>query len=243
MTDVLTILYTYDRSELLEQSLETMFKDPGMEFRLWVVDNGSYFSSLYGKNSGEKQLNFLLDYYKKGRIEELILNNKNLGINHALNQLMAHAKLTSNDPKISTPEFVFTTNDDMIYESNWLRVCYDTLLALENDEKVRIVSPFHCYHSNGNLAYGMETIKTVSHSGQNYEIKRNLSGNSWFMRGETWLHLFDWYPTHHPTEGGDWNKLDILNKNNFRCAITPTELVHHAPESQGTGKFNRLGHW
>lgn len=241
--DILAILFTYDRFELLKQSLESMFRNPGLPFRLWVVDNGSQFSEMYGEGSGAKQLKLLLDYYKKGKIETLLLNNRNVGCNHAINQLMALAKLASEDPKITRPEFVFSSNDDMIFEDTWLKETYDTYTTLENTENVRVVSPFHCYHPNGVIAHGMETIKRANHNGKTYEIKKNVSGNTWFMTGKTWLETFDWYVVNHPTEGADWQKLAILNKYNLRCAVTPTEMAHHSPEAAGTGKYNRLGHW
>jgi hypothetical protein len=243
MTDILVFLFTYDRYELLKESLRTMFNNPGMDFRLWVLDNGSEFSDLYGDKSGHKQFELLADYYKSGKIEFLMLNNRNVGCNHAVNQLMAEAKLTSIDPKITRPEFVLSTNDDMFYEDGWLKSCYDTYMALEEKERVKIVSPFHCKFLNGKYADWMHTVKTVNVDGINYEIKDYASGNTWFMRGTTWMDLFDWYIINSPTEGADWQKLEVLHKNNYRCAVTPKEMAHHAPESQGTGKYNRLGHW
>jgi len=241
MPDTLAVLFTYDRYELLKDSLKTMFSSPGLPLRLWVVDNGSIFENK--STNGIKQLDLIIDYYKQGKIESVILNHKNFGCNHAVNQLMAQAKLTSINPPISTPDFIFQTNDDMIYEDNWLLETYNTYMALEAPEKVTIVSPFHCKHLNGHISLGMDTIKTTEINGTKYEIKKNVSGNTWFMRGSTWIHFFDWWPVNDPTEGGDWEKLYKNSNMNFFCAVTPKEMVHHAPESQGTGKFNRLGHW
>ena len=87
--DILAILFTYDRYDVLKQSLESMFRNPGLPLRLWVVANGSQFSEMYGEGSGAKQLKLLLDYYKKGKIEQLLLNNRNVGCSHAINQMMA----------------------------------------------------------------------------------------------------------------------------------------------------------
>lgn len=238
MTDILALLFTYDRYELLKQSLDSMLADPGMNFRLWVLDNGSIF-----ENPQSQQLDLLVNYYKAGKIESLILNPRNLGCNHAVNQLMAQAKLHSTDPLIKEPDFIFTTNDDMIYEPKWLEETHKTFMVLEKPEKVSIVSPFHCKHLNGAISHGMHTIKDVIIDGVSYEIKQNVSGNTWFLRGSHWLHYFDWWPVHHPTEGGDWEKLYKNRDLGYKCAVTPREMVHHAPEAQGAGKFNRLGHW
>ena len=243
MTDILIVTYTYDRLGVLQKSFDSMFNDPGMDFRLWVVDNGSVFSNLYGKDSGLNQLQYLINLYSLGQIECLILNNRNLGIHHPLNQMMAMAKLSSEDPKITHPEFVMITNDDMIYEPGWLKETYNTFMALEKPERVAVVSPFHCRFLNGQIAHAMHTVKTVRYNDQDYEIKDSVSGNTWFMRGDFWLNVIDWYPVNHPTEGGDWLKLKILWDNKYKCAVTPTEMVHHAEEAQGGGIYNRLMHW
>lgn len=242
--DILAILYTYDRYEVLKLSLESMFRKPGLPFRLWVIENGSAFSNMYGKGSGEKQLQLLLDYYRDGKIELMVLNNKNVGCNHAINQLMALAKLTSTDPKITRPEFVFQSNDDMVFEDDWLLETHTALLDAEGfKEGVWIASPFHCKNRLGQLAHGMETIDHYQVGNKNYELKWNVSGNTWYMRGGTWLDVFDWYPVNHPTEGGDWQKLAISNKAKKRCVVTINEMAHHNPDAEGGGKYNRLGHW
>lgn len=243
MVDILAILYTYDRYEMLKQSLESMFRNPGMDFRLFVVDNGSINSNMYGKDSGFRQLDLLLDYYKAGKIQILTLNQYNVGTHHAINQLMCSARLMSKNPAISRPEFVFQSNDDMVFEDGWLKECYDTLLTLEQPERVTIVSPFHCRKLDGSLADGMGTIKTVTIDGKTYEIKKYVSGNTWFMRGTTWIESFDWYPTDTPNDGGDWEKLFINTRNGNQCAVTIKEMAHHIPDAQGKGKYNRQGHW
>ena len=247
--DILVCFCTYDRYEILKQSLDSMFNDPGMNFRLWVLDNGSAFSNLYPteeySHSGKKQVEYLMRLYSEGKIEKLILLDRNVGINHAINELMALAKLSSIDPPINPPDFVFRTNDDMIYEPGWLKQSYQSLLDCENypNGKVTIMSPFHCCYSNGDLAPGMETIDMWTHNNTTYEIKNNASGNTWLMRGNTWLDLFGFLPTYNAIDGGDWNDLGINNAHGFKCAVTPVEMAHHHVEATGTGKFNRLTHW
>ena len=77
----------------------------------------------------------------------------------------------------------------MIFEDNWLKETYDTYVALEFTEAVRVVSPFHCYHLNGAIANG-KSIKEFNHGGKSYEIKNNVSGNTWFMTGKTWTFCY-----------------------------------------------------
>lgn len=240
--DILVFLYTYDRKPLLMRCLESMFRNPGMHFRVWLLDNGSYFSQEHGAG-GAEQLDAILDYYKKGMLERVILNNRNLGIHFPINQIMAQLKIQSENPPIYPPEFTVLINDDMEFEDGWLTECYQTFQALETTERVAIVSPFHCHYLSGALANGMETIKTVNYNGINYEIKNYVSGNTWFMRNKFFVETLDWYPVNHPIEGGDWQKLAILRAHDLRCAITPREMAHHMPEAQGRGEYNRLGHW
>lgn len=243
VVDILAILYTWDRYEILKQNLESMFRNPGMPFRLYVVENGSINSNLYGPDSGSKQLDLLVDYYRQGKIDILIANKYNVGSYHAINQLMSLGRLISVDPVVNRPEFVFQSNDDMIFEDNWLKESYETLLALEGPERVTIVSPFHCKNLAGQVVQGMNTIKRVTIGGKTYEIKDNVSGNTWFMRGKTWIDTFDWYPTNAANDGGDWQKLAINNKLGNKCAVTVNELAHHHVDAQGKGKYNRAGHW
>ncbi len=234
---VLVILYTYDRYGVLKPSLESMFRNPGMDFKFWLVENGSAFSNLYGDNSGLKQFDYVLDLYKKGKIETVILNDRNVGIHHALNQLMALSRLQSGKPSISIPDYICYTNDDMLYEDNWLLDTYTALIdcADYNKGKIAVASPFHCVHM------GSRIPPFDSYKG--YEIIDSICGNVWFMESNTWLDTFSWYPTDDPVEGGDWNKLNIMKKLGWHSVMTREEKAHHSEEATGCGKYNRLDHW
>lgn len=238
MTDILIVLFTYDRYELLKQSLETMFANPGMNFRLWVLDNGSHFTNMYSPDSGTKQLDLIIEWYKNKKIERIILNNRNLGGHYSINQLMAEAKITSVPAKVTRPDYVFQTNDDMIYEPNWLLDTYTALKDCEDYPKAKIVisSPFHCVMSNGAQIPTRDTWK-------GYMIKDDICGNTWFMKGETWMDTFSFFPVHDFNDGGDCEKLELMKRSGMSGVMTRTEKVHHSPEAIGKGKYNRLGHW
>jgi len=255
MVDILAIIYTWDRYEMLRQSLQSMFNQPGMNFRLWVVEQGSYRSNMYGEDSGIKQLALLIDYYKNGLIETLILNQKNVGTHYAINQLMSLAKLELDTPtpsklavdlgfsnnavqwKIIKPDFVFQSNDDMIFEPNWLLESYNALIATEDypGGKVVIASPFHC------VWYGKEIPTLATYKG--YKLLDWCCGNTWLMRTSTWLDDFGFYRTDSLNDGGDSDKLAICTKNNWHQVMTKIEYAHHAPEAMGKGKYHRSGHW
>ena len=245
MPDILVILFTWDRGAVLKECLRTMHRKPGMEFRLWVVDNGSAFTNMWSPTSGIKHLDILLEWYRRGKIELLLLNKRNLGTCHAPNQLMAVAKLTAIKAKVSRPDFVLQTVDDSIFHPGWLSECHRTLLDCENYARGRvlIVSPFHCRHSNGRTHAKVKTIDRYQVAGRTYEIKQCVSGNTWFMRGNTWLDVFSFYPTERLKGGWDWAKLRIVKQMGAKCAVTPDEMVTQHPEAVGTGKWQRSRNW
>lgn len=243
--DILVVLFTWDRGAVLKECLRTMFDSPGMEFRLWVVDNGSAFTNMWSPTSGLKHLEILLKWYRKGNIELLLLNNRNLGTCHAPNQLMALAKLTAKAAEVRCPDFVLQTVDDSIFHPNWLPECVKTLEDCESypEGKVVIVSPFHCKHSDGTPAGRTKTIDRYVVGDRTYEIKGMVSGNTWFMRASTWLDTFSFYPTKRLKGGWDWAKLKLLEELGYKCAVTPKEVVHQHPEAIGNGKWQRSRNW
>lgn len=245
MADVLVVLFTWDRGACLKTCLETMHQDPGMPFRLWVVDNGSAFTNMWSAASGRKHLDILMRWYLEGRIELLLLNDRNLGTCHAPNQLMALAGLEASAAGVHRPDFVFQTVDDSVFHPGWLSECHQTLVDCEGypGGPSLIVSPFHCRHSDGRVARRMETIDRYQVGEREYEIKRMVSGNTWFMRAGTWLDVFGPYPTGRLKGGWDWDKLVLLGQVGGTCAVTPTEMVHQHPESVGQGRWQRSRNW
>lgn len=243
--DILVVLFTWDRGAVLRECLTSMFREPGLPFRLWIVDNGSAFTNMWSPTSGLKQLGLLMKWYKAGHIELLLLNNRNLGTCHAPNQLMALARLTAKAAKVRRPDFVLQTVDDSIFHPNWLPECVRTLKDCESypKGKVVIVSPFHCRHSDGKPARRMRTVDTYEVGDHTYEIKNAVSGNTWFMRGTTWLDTFGFYPTKRLKGGWDWAKLVLLKELGFKCAVTPEEMVHQHPDAVGSGKWQRSQNW
>lgn len=233
---------TYDRLGVLRPSLESMREDPGLPYRLWVIDNGSAFTNLYSPTSGIEHLDFLVDWYKKGHIERLILNQKQQGIYFSFNVLMALAGLESEQPLISKPDFIFLTCDDMLYEPGWLAECHRTLLDCEPypKGKVVVVSPFHCQDSDGTVKHRMETLDTYEVKKRTYEIKHCVSGNTWFMRTSIWLDFMSFYPVTHPYRQGDWAKLRKLHRAGYYCAVTPQEMAHHNLEATGHRTYDRI---
>lgn len=86
------VMVTYYRKELTQKCLEALFLRTGTPYRLTVVDNGSQ----------DGTVEYLLDLKRKGKIDNLILLDRNYGLEYARNTALRH---------IHSPECVFFDND------------------------------------------------------------------------------------------------------------------------------------
>jgi len=219
-----------------------MLHQPGMPFRLWVEDSNSAFTSENGIRC--EQIELLLELYDQGHIERLILSSANTGHSHPLNLMMAMAGLSCEHADIKPPDYVFETSDNMLYKDGWLKSCYDTIIDCEQyGRKITIVSPFHCKNSNGRVAPSMDTENLFTIGDRSYEIKKWVSGNTWFVTGDTWLNFFGFYPTKQPSAGRDWSKLRMLRDAGHKCAVTPEEMAYKHPDATAGGQYDVRGHW
>jgi len=101
MSDAIDIIMvTYNRLELTKKSINSILERTKIPYRLIVVDNLS--------TDGVR--NFLLELWKKGKIQEIILNNDNIGLEKALN--LGLNKVES--------EYFVSTDNDIIASEGWL---------------------------------------------------------------------------------------------------------------------------
>lgn len=100
-TDLVTI--TYFRRELTEKCLEHLFSRTKSPYRLTVIDNGS--------NDGTQDL--LVSYYFQNKIDNLILLDRNYGLEYARNTALRH---------LHSQYCVFFDNDLLVpdLEPDWL---------------------------------------------------------------------------------------------------------------------------
>ncbi|MBI3169891.1 MAG: glycosyltransferase family 2 protein [Chloroflexi bacterium] len=87
--------------DVLKVSLESMRKDAGMSFDLMVFDNGSC----------EEVREYLVKEKEEGRIQYLILSEKNMGKGGAWNVMLAGAP----------GEIIAYTDADVLFSPNWLK--------------------------------------------------------------------------------------------------------------------------
>ncbi len=97
---------------VLKVSLESMRKDAGLPFDLMIFDNGSC----------EEVRNFLIQEKEEGRIQYLILSEKNMGKGGAWNVMLAGAP----------GEIIAYTDSDVLFSPNWLSRSVELLETFPN---------------------------------------------------------------------------------------------------------------
>jgi glycosyltransferase involved in cell wall biosynthesis len=98
--------------DVLKVSLESMRKDAGLPFDLMVFDNGSC----------EEVREFLVNEKEEGRIQYLILSEKNMGKGGAWNVMLAGAP----------GEIIAYTDADVLFSPNWLSRSVEILETFPN---------------------------------------------------------------------------------------------------------------
>ena len=98
--------------DVLKVSLESMRKDAGLPFDLMVFDNGSC----------PEVRDFLVKEKEEGRIQYLILAEKNMGKGGAWNVILAGAP----------GEIIAYTDSDVLFSPNWLKRSVEILETFPN---------------------------------------------------------------------------------------------------------------
>ena len=98
--------------DVLKVSLESMRKDAGLPFDLLVFDNGSC----------EEVRDFLINEKEEGRIQYLILSEKNMGKGGAWNVMLTGAP----------GEIIAYTDSDVLFSPNWLKRSVEILETFPN---------------------------------------------------------------------------------------------------------------
>ena len=98
--------------DVLKASLESMRKDAGLPFDLMVFDNGSCAEAR----------DYLIEEKEAGRIQYLILSEKNLGKGGAWNMILAGAP----------GEIIAYADSDILYYPNWLSRSVEILETFPN---------------------------------------------------------------------------------------------------------------
>jgi len=98
--------------DVLKASLDSMRKDAGLPFDLMVFDNGSC----------EEVREYLVNEKEEGRIQYLILSEKNMGKGGAWNMMLTGAP----------GEIIAYTDADVLFSPNWLKRSVEILETFPN---------------------------------------------------------------------------------------------------------------
>jgi len=128
--------------DVLKASLESMRKDAGLPFDLMVFDNGSC----------EEVREYLVNEKEEGRIQYLILSEKNMGKGGAWNMMLAGAP----------GEIIAYTDADVLFSPNWLKRSVEILETFPNVGMVTarpFRTPPEFYESTLNWARSNATLE------------------------------------------------------------------------------------
>ena len=128
--------------DVLKASLESMRKDAGLPFDLMVFDNGSC----------EEVREYLVNEKEEGRIQYLILSEKNLGKGGAWNMMLTGAP----------GDIIAYTDADVLFSPNWLKRSVEILETFPNVGMVTarpFRTPPEFYESTLNWARNNATLE------------------------------------------------------------------------------------
>ena len=108
MKEIAIIIVSFGRSELLKQTLESLFKTrEKTNYKLYVIDNCS----------GQQTQDVLIKY--KTRIDHLVLLNINRGKPYAWNLGVALSKLRCKVMSSLEPEYYLFCDYDLLFHDKW----------------------------------------------------------------------------------------------------------------------------
>jgi glycosyltransferase involved in cell wall biosynthesis len=149
--------------DVLKVSLESMRKDAGLPFDLMIFDNGSC----------EEVRNFLVKEKEEGRIQYLILSEKNMGKGGAWNVMLAGAP----------GEIISYTDADVLFYPNWLKKSVELLETFPNVGMVT-ARPFRTPENF--------LQKSITWAKENAELKQgDILPYEWFYEFSTTLGFSD----------------------------------------------------
>ncbi len=126
MIDLSIIIVSWNTKALLKDCLSSVFKQKGINFEVWIVDNGSTDGSV----------EFIKERQKKEKRIFLIENNANLGFAKANNQ--AFRQIRQAHCKQAQGEYILLLNSDTKIVDNALE---KLVTFARSDERIGLVGP------------------------------------------------------------------------------------------------------
>jgi len=176
--------------DVLKVSLESMRKDAGLPFDLMIFDNGSC----------PEVRDFLIQEKEEGRIQYMILSEKNMGKGGAWNVMLAGAP----------GEIISYTDADVLFYPNWLSRSVELLETLPNVGMVT-ARPFRTspelYSSTLEWAKKNATLEEGQFIPWETFLEFNLSlGQTEEENVKVYAETSDWRITYRPERSGAQSK-------------------------------------
>ncbi len=182
--------------DVLKVSLESMRKDAGLPFDLMVFDNGSC----------AEVRDFLVKEKEEGRIQYLILSEKNMGKGGAWNVMLAGAP----------GEIIAYTDADVLFSPNWLSRSVEILETFPNVGMVTarpFRTPPEFYESTLKWARENATLEEGQFIPWETFLEFNLSlGQTEEENKKVYAETKDWKITFRPERSG------VQSKDMVACA-------------------------
>ena len=191
------ITTTYFRKDLTKRCLDRLFVATKTPYRLTVVDNGS--------TDGTREL--LIDYYNQGKIANLILFDRNYGLEYARNTALRH---------IHSEYCVFFDND---------LLCPD----LEPDWLSQELALLKKYPQYGSIALRPQILVGARNDlwdGVSEIIENNHTGATFMMFKTDLLKEIHW-EDHFTNRVADWRLGDILKAKGLKMGWTQFIYCNH----------------
>ncbi|MEW5941276.1 MAG: glycosyltransferase family A protein [Chloroflexota bacterium] len=207
--------------DVLKVCLESMRKDAGLPFDLMVFDNGSC----------AEVRDFLIKDKEEGRIQYLILAEKNMGKGGAWNVMLAGAP----------GEIIAYTDADVLFSPNWLKRSVEILETFPNVGMVTarpFRTPPEFYESTLKWARENATLEDGQFIPWETFLEFNLSlGQTEEENRKVYAETKDWRITYNPSlRGGRTSRRSNLPVNEETAsrqtlAVTAGEVVAYAGAS------------
>lgn len=190
---------SYNRPELLRNSLTSMVDNAHHPFELIVHDDGS---------ADEGVLEYLHTLQRSGLISSLILNppGHNQGQGVALNRMF---NMASGDP-------ILKLDQDMIYNDGWLS---DVVATLNSNPRIGLLGLFHYHHDP------VDTAKCRIADHGDHEEHRIICGSGFAIPRAAWDALGP-FEEHSDAFAEDHDmQVRVTARDDMYCALPKGDLV------------------
>lgn len=197
---------SFNRFEYLQKSIDSLLLHTNMPFELIVVDN----------NSEQNVIEYLRAMYEQDKIQNLILNDSNVGLANGLNQGW---KASSSQAK-----YLVAADNDVLYCKDWAETLTNALDKVPNLGAIGAAN--HAYQKDPeNYQPNYKTINHVTLDKQ----KRQIAGSNVMIRKSD-LEKFGYWIPHKAGRkigGVDARYCKNIRRNGYFVAYHPNILIEH----------------